>query len=139
MLADGSVVGQHEGYPFYTIGQRKGLKIALGYPVYVTHIDPATNRVTLGTLDELARDGMWVHKLNMIKYPELSEPRDVLAKVRYNDAGTPGVMVQEGDSIKVFFGEGVKAIAPGQAAVFYEGDDVIGGGWIRRSFRKPKV
>ncbi|MEQ9403840.1 MAG: tRNA 2-thiouridine(34) synthase MnmA [Cyclobacteriaceae bacterium] len=136
VLEDGSVVGTHEGYPFYTVGQRKGLGIALGYPVYVTEIQKDKNRVVLGTFDELSRDGMYVNKLNMQKYESLDERKDTITKVRYNDAGTPAVIEQAGNTMKVFFGKGVSAIAPGQAAVFYEGEDVIGGGWINQSFNQ---
>ncbi len=136
VLEDGTVVGKHEGYPFYTIGQRKGLGIALGYPAYVTEIQKEKNRVVLGTFDELARDGMYVNKLIMGKYASLSERMETITKVRYNDSGHPAVIEQTGDNMKVFFGNGVNAIAPGQAAVFYEGDDIIGGGWILSSFRQ---
>lgn len=137
VLEDGSVVGRHEGYPFYTVGQRKGLGIALGYPVYVTEIQKDNNRVILGTFDELSRNGMYVNQLNMSKYSDLHGARkDTITKVRYNDSGTPAVIEQVGDTMKVFFGKGVSAIAPGQAAVFYEGDDVIGGGWISKSFQQ---
>jgi tRNA-uridine 2-sulfurtransferase len=137
VLEDGTVVGKHEGYPFYTIGQRKGLGIALGFPVYVTEIQKDKNRVVLGTFDELSRDGMYVSKLNMGKYADLNGQRlDTVTKVRYNDNGTPAVIEQAGDTMKVFFGKGVNAIAPGQAAVCYEGDDVVGGGWINSSFRQ---
>ena len=137
VMEDGRVVGQHEGYPFYTIGQRKGLGIALGYPVYVTEIQKEKNRVVLGTFDELSRDGMYVKQLNLQKYASIGSDRmDTVTKVRYNDEGTPAVIEQAGDTMKVFFGNGVKAIAPGQAAVFYEGNDMIGGGWIHSSFRQ---
>lgn len=137
VLEDGTVVGHHEGYPFYTVGQRKGLGIALGYPVYVTAIQPNKNRVVLGTFDELARDGMYVNKLSMVKYADLNGQKvDTITKVRYNDRGTPAVIEQAGDTMKVFFGKGVHAVAPGQAAVFYEGEDVIGGGWIASSFHQ---
>ena len=137
VLEDGTVVGEHEGYPFYTVGQRKGLRIALGYPVYVTEIRKESNEVILGTFDELSRDGMYVNQLNLLKYPDLNGKRlDTVTKVRYNDSGTPAVIEQAGDTMKVFFGKGVSAIAPGQAAVFYEGDDVIGGGWIVSSFHQ---
>eukprot|EP01132_Coremiostelium_polycephalum_P003051 gene3051-3816_t len=137
VLENGTVVGHHQGYPFYTVGQRKGLGITLGYPVYVTEIQADSNRVVLGTFDELARDGMYVHKLNMSKYPTLQGTMlDSITKVRYNDPGTPAVLEQDGEIMKVFFGKGVHAIAPGQAAVFYEGDDVIGGGWIKSSFQQ---
>jgi tRNA-specific 2-thiouridylase len=137
VLEDGTVVGEHEGFPFYTVGQRKGLGVALGYPVYVTEIQKDKNRIVLGTFDELARDGMYVHQLNMVKYADIEGARlDAVTKVRYNDAGTPSVIEQAGDTMKVFFGSGVHAIAPGQAAVFYEEDDVIGGGWIASSFNQ---
>lgn len=137
VLEDGTVVGEHEGYPFFTVGQRKGLGVALGYPVYVTEIQKETNRVILGRFDELARDGMYVKKLSMMKYRNINGARmDTVTKVRYNDPGTPAVIEQAGDTMKVFFGKGVKAIAPGQAAVFYEDEDVIGGGWIHSSFRQ---
>ena len=140
VLEDGTVVGRHNGYPFYTVGQRKGLGIALGYPVYVTEIQKETNRVILGTFDELSRDGMYVDQLIMGKYADLNGRRmETITKVRYNDSGAPAVIEQAGGVMKVFFGRGVKAIAPGQAAVFYEGKDVIGGGWIKSSFRQnPK-
>ena len=140
VLEDGTVVGQHAGYPFYTVGQRKGLGIALGYPVYVTEIRKDQNQVVLGMFDELARDGMYVSKLNMAKYADLQGQKlDTITKVRYSDPGTPAVIEQAGDTMKVFFGKGVHAIAPGQAAVFYEGNDVIGGGWITRSFQQNQA
>ncbi|MGI9542127.1 MAG: aminomethyltransferase beta-barrel domain-containing protein, partial [Cyclobacteriaceae bacterium] len=133
----GEILGHHEGYPFYTVGQRKGLGVALGYPVYVTEIQKDENRVVLGTFDELARDGMYVNQLNMVKYADIQGRKmDTVTKVRYNDPGTPAVVDQVDDTMKVFFGKGVHAIAPGQAAVFYEDDDVIGGGWITSSFRQ---
>jgi tRNA-specific 2-thiouridylase len=140
VLEDGTVVGHHAGYPFYTVGQRKGLGIALGYPVYVTEIQVNQNRVVLSTFDELARDGMYVHKLHMGKYASLQGQKlDTVTKVRYNDPGTPAVIGQEGDLMKVYFGKGVHAIAPGQAAVFYEGDDIVGGGWIKGSFQQTRA
>lgn len=139
VLEDGTIVGNHEGYPFYTIGQRKGLGIALGYPVYVTEIQKDNNRVVLGTFDELARDGMYVNKLIMGKYASISERMETVTKVRYNDPGHNAVIEQTGDNMKVFFGNGVNAIAPGQAAVFYEGDDIIGGGWILSGFRQNET
>lgn len=135
ILEDGTVVGKHEGYPFYTIGQRKGLGIALGYPVFVTGIDKVHNRVVLGVEKDLLRTAMTVKALNMSKYPDLvGKPLESITKIRYNDDGTPALIEQFGDEMKVFFHEPVKSIAPGQAAVFYEGNDVVGGGWIHTSF-----
>jgi tRNA-specific 2-thiouridylase len=135
VMEDGTVVGKHEGYPFYTIGQRKGLGIALGFPAYVTRIEKDTNRVVLGNYDNLAKNGMQVGKLNMGKYENLlGRPTPTITKVRYNDPGTEAVIEQINDKMLVHFNQGVHAIAPGQAAVFYEGNDVIGGGWIESSF-----
>jgi tRNA-specific 2-thiouridylase len=137
VLENGTIVGKHDGYPFYTVGQRKGLGIALGYPVYVTEIQKDKNRVILGTFDELERDGMYVKQLSMMKHADLTGQKiDTVTKVRYNDEGTPAVIEQVGDTMKVYFGKGVNAIAPGQAAVFYEGNDVLGGGWIHSSFKQ---
>lgn len=140
VLQDGTKVGKHEGYPFYTVGQRKGLGIALGRPVFVTEIRKETNEVVLGDLPDLYRDGMYVSKLNLQKYESLNQSIETITKVRYKDAGTPATIVQESDDrMKVLFHEGVSGIAPGQAAVFYEGDDVIGGGWIMKSFRQDQL
>ena len=143
VLEDGTVVGKHQGYPFYTVGQRKGLGIALGYPVYVTAIRKAKNQVVLGTWGALAQDGMYVDQLNISKYADLrGKQLDTVTKVRYNDPGTPAEISQTADTMTVLFAKAVHAITPGQAAVFYEGDDVVGGGWIVRSFRQsetPKV
>ncbi len=136
VMEDGTIVGKHRGYPFYTIGQRKGLEIALGYPIFVTEIQKDTNRVILGKLEDLDRDGMMVGKLNMVKYDKLQTKMQTVTKVRYKDPGTPAEIEQLENKIKVIFHEGVSAIAPGQAAVFYEGNDVIGGGWIESSFRQ---
>ena len=136
---NGSVIGEHEGYPFYTIGQRKGLGLALGYPAYVTNIDSKKNEVTIGSFDELKRDGMYVNKLNFMKYDKINNRMDSNTKVRYNDKGNPSVIEQIDDTIKVYFGNGVNAISPGQAAVFYEDNDVIGGGWIKSSFHQNQL
>lgn len=135
VLSDGSVVGTHEGYPFYTIGQRKGLGIALGFPAFVVDIHKDTNRVVLGKIEDLAKNGVWVNKLNMIKYANLHDVvKDSVTKIRYNDDGAPAKITQIGDQMKVEFNMNVNAITPGQAAVFYEGNDVIGGGWIEKGF-----
>ncbi|MEM9569609.1 MAG: tRNA 2-thiouridine(34) synthase MnmA [Bacteroidota bacterium] len=140
VLSDGTVVGKHEGYPFYTVGQRKGLKIALGYAVYVTAIDPKTNRITVGKFDELARDGMYVHQLNMVKYKQIPNYTEAMIKIRYNGPSYRGIVLNEGERLKVFFGEGVHAIAPGQAAVLYTASgEVMAGGWIASSFRQQRI
>jgi len=133
----GRVMGKHQGYPFYTIGQRKGLGMAFGQPMFVTEIRKDTNEVVLGLDRDLYRDGMVVSKLNLQKYDRLNAPLETTTKVRYKHDGTPAMVTQTAhDRIEVNFHEGVSAIAPGQAAVFYEGDDVIGGGWIMKSFNQ---
>lgn len=134
---NGKVLGKHEGYPFYTIGQRKGLGMAFGSPVYVTEIRKDTNEVVLGKESDLDRDGMMVGKLVMQKYANLEGiPLETTTKVRYKHDGSPAQIIQEGNKMKVLFHEQVSGIAPGQAAVFYEGDDVVGGGWILKSFKQ---
>jgi tRNA-specific 2-thiouridylase len=126
----GEVLGTHKGYPFYTVGQRKGLGMAFGQPMYVTEIQPDSNTVVLGTEDELVRNGMKVYKVNSLKYKEIPYHEEIITKVRYRDHGTYSTIIPEDDVVRVEFHGPVKGIAPGQSAVFYEGDDVIGGGII---------
>jgi tRNA-uridine 2-sulfurtransferase len=129
----GKRLGQHKGYPFYTIGQRKGLDIALGKPAYVTYIDPETNTVTLGEEDDLDRSEMIVAGINWLKYDGISDGMEAITKIRYKDQGALANLYNaDGNRINVKFYENVKGIAPGQSAVFYEGDHVIGGGVIQR-------
>ena len=130
VLTDGTIVGKHQGYPFYTIGQRKGLGIALGHPMFVTSIDPTTNTVVLGTADALERKQAWVKNLNLVKYENINEPIEAVTKIRYKDAGTQSTIQQLGDHMKVDFHHNVSGIAPGQSAVFYEGNDLLGGGFL---------
>jgi tRNA-specific 2-thiouridylase len=130
----GNVLGEHEGYPFYTIGQRKGLGIALGKPMFVTDIIPETNTVVLGSEEELKKQKMYVGKINMIKYPAIADGAEADLKIRYKDEGAPARLYNEGENIRVEFTAPVKAITPGQSAVFYEGNDVLGGGVILSRF-----
>ena len=130
VLTDGTVVGKHQGYPFYTIGQRKGLGIALGQAMFVTAINPDTNTVVLGTTEDLERKQAWVKNLNLVKYASISEPPEAVTKIRYKDAGTQSSIVQMGEHMKVDFHHNVAGIAPGQSAVFYEGNDMLGGGFL---------
>jgi len=129
---DGKILGKHDGYPFYTIGQRKGLEVALGEPMYVTEIKPDTNTIVLGHFDELKRKEMWVKDVNLIKYASLDNAKEAVTRIRYKDKGTPSTIRQEGSYVNVEFHAPVTAVAPGQSAVFYEGDDVIGGGFIAK-------
>lgn len=126
----GKVLGKHRGYPFYTIGQRKGLEVAFGEPMYVTKIEPSTNTVVLGTFEELEKREMWVRDINMVKYAQVPDSTEVLTKIRYKDPGTPASISMHDNMMQVVFHRNVSAVAPGQSAVFYEGEDLVGGGFI---------
>lgn len=130
---EGNDLGEHIGYPFYTIGQRKGLGIAFGQPMYVTAIDPVTNTVVLGNVDDLLRNGMVVRGLNKMKYDTIPQGDEFTTKVRYKDGGAMSTVLDMGDSAEVRFQANVKGIAPGQSAVIYEGDDLVAGGIIHSS------
>lgn len=127
----GKILGNHKGYPFYTIGQRKGLDITFGKPVYVTHIDPDKNTVMLGDEEDLEHNEMMVAKINLVKYETIPPGMEATTKIRYKDAGTHSSLYPEQGGVRVRFYENAKGIAPGQSAVFYEEDDVIGGGIIQ--------
>lgn len=129
----GKVLGQHKGYPFYTIGQRKGLDITFGKPVYVTNIMPDTNTVVLGDEEDLNQSTMVVDRVNWIKYDSITDGMEAVTKIRYKDQGALSNLFTDNNGILVRFYENAKGVAPGQSAVFYEGDDVIGGGIIQRS------
>jgi tRNA-specific 2-thiouridylase len=133
---NGNILGKHKGYPFYTIGQRKGLDIAFGKPVFVTKIDADNNTVMLGDEKDLEQNEMIVGKINLIKYDNITSGMEAMTKIRYKDKGALSniyldTSTQLSGILKVKFYENVKGIAPGQSAVFYEGDDVIGGGIIQ--------
>lgn len=128
--SSGNILGTHRGYPFYTIGQRKGLEIALGTPMFVTEIVPHSNTVVLGGIEELQKQQTFVRDINLVKYSSLDKPMEAITKIRYKDAGALSTLTRDSDGIYVQFHHKVKGIAPGQSAVFYEGDDVIGGGFI---------
>ncbi len=130
VLSNGKVVGQHQGYPYYTIGQRKGLGIALGQPMFVTRILPESNTVMLGTEDELQQSSARVRNLNLVKYESIQDPLEAITKIRYKDAGTMSSIVQEGNEMRIDFHHAVSGVAPGQSAVFYEDSDLLGGGFL---------
>ena len=125
------VIGKHKGYPYYTIGQRRGLKISLGKPVYVSKIDAENNLVVVDDEDGLYQKELIAIDINLMKYCRIEKPKKARVKIRYKDAGSEATIEQIEDyKIKVIFDEPKKSITPGQSAVFYEGDDVIGGGII---------
>lgn len=131
---NGEVVGEHEGYPFYTIGQRRGLDLAMGKPVYVTDIDPETNVITIGEKKDLISTTCKAREINLVKYDRIPEDEmEITGAIRYNDEGTIGYLSQNSDDeIEVTFPAGREAITPGQAVVCYEGNDVVAGGWIKK-------
>lgn len=130
----GNIVGEHEGYPFYTIGQRRGLNLPMGKPVYVTHIDAATNTITIGEKEDLISSTLIAKEINLIKYDRIpKQEMEIVGAIRYNDTGALGHITQiNDDEIKVHFPAGREAITPGQAVVCYEGEDVVAGGWIKK-------
>ncbi len=129
--ADGKIVGQHKGAVAYTLGQRKGLGIALGAPVYVCGKDMDANTVTVGPENLLFRKSLIATDCNWISTPQLTEPMRVKAKARSRMQEVPAtVYPEENGQIRVEFDEPQRAITPGQAIVLYDGDTVLGGGTI---------
>ncbi|MEC9095047.1 MAG: tRNA 2-thiouridine(34) synthase MnmA [Planctomycetota bacterium] len=135
VTTDGTVVGQHNGIENYTIGQRKGLGVALGTPHYVVKIDKDSRQVVLGNYDELGGTSLQAERTNWLIDPEPTEPFRCQAQIRYNSApqdAVASVCEVDGDHVlEVEFDQPIHGIAPGQAVVCYDGDLVIGGGWIR--------
>jgi len=131
---EGKVLGKHQGVPFYTVGQRRGLGIAVGKPLYVTQLNAKENTVMVGETDDLLEDTMHVERINLISIEKLKEPIHAHVKIRSRDEGGPATISPISESeVVVKFDEPRRAITPGQATVFYDGEYVIGGGWIKES------
>ena len=127
----GRVVGRHRGYPFYTIGQRRGLGISTGEPAYVTEIDAVRNRICVGPKRALECRTLRADGFNWIGIDPPSEPVEAAAKIRYRDREGRCIIYPQGDgSAIVTFTEPKSAVAAGQAVVFYRGDELLGGGMI---------
>jgi tRNA-specific 2-thiouridylase len=127
---DGKVVGRHDGLPNVTIGQRRGLGIAAGHPIYVTRLDVSDNRIVVGGRENLLRKRFLVDQVNLLADAPAREIRAEV-QIRYQHRAAPALVEMPGDrTAMVTFDEPQSAITPGQAAVFYEEDAVIGGGWI---------
>ena len=134
VLADGTVVGKHQGYPFYTIGQRKGLGIALGEPYYVVNINAEKNAITLGKRNELEVNTVYISQVNLMKYATIPESGlELDVKIRYRSTSQKAIVLPSKNGLLIKFFNGVSAVTPGQSAVFYEGNDVVGGGIIDRA------
>ena len=130
--AQGNVLGYHEGIEFYTIGQRKGLGISSTKPLYVLELDAATNRVVVGDDAALEREEFIAERCNWIPYDSPPEKLEATVKIRYAHAGAPAsVTPLPGGGARVKLYAPQRAITPGQAAVFYQDDLVLGGGWIK--------
>lgn len=128
---EGNILGKHRGIACYTIGQRKHLGIALGHPVFVKEIRPATNEIVLSANDALFTRELRVHDLNFMSVPEISGAVPVMAKIRYNHAASPAVIEKtDEDTIVCRFEVPQRAVTPGQAAVFYQNGMILGGGTI---------
>ena len=130
---DGNIIGRHEGITHYTVGQRKGLNLSMGRPVFVVAIRPETNEVVIGEADDVFTDSLICDRLNWMAVDGLhGEEMQVTAKIRYSHKGAPCVIREIGkDLVECRFAEKVRAVTPGQAVVFYDGDYVVGGGTIR--------
>ena len=127
----GQVLGHHQGIEFFTIGQRKGLGISSTQPLYVIELDPANNRVVVGPDSALERDKFTVERCNWIPFDSPPESLEATVKIRYNHPGTPATVTPlPGGRGNVKLHLPQRAITPGQAAVFYQDDLVLGGGWI---------
>jgi tRNA-specific 2-thiouridylase len=131
IVRDGETIGHHDGYPFYTIGQRRGLGISSPEPLYVIGIYPERNQVEVGTADQLLHSGLRATGVNLIKHESIPEPIRLTAKIRYKDEGAAALcrMLPNG-TLEVRFDEPRRAITRGQSVVLYDGDDVVGGGVI---------
>ena len=131
VTADGRVLGRHKGITHYTVGQRKGLNLAMGRPVFVTQIRPQTNEVVIGEAEDVFTRELVCDRLNCMAADEFHDGDRFLAKVRYGHRGTYCIVTRIGeDRLKCVFEEPVRAVTPGQAVVFYKGEYVAGGGTI---------
>ncbi|HYL10125.1 MAG TPA: aminomethyltransferase beta-barrel domain-containing protein, partial [Candidatus Acidoferrales bacterium] len=133
VTTNGEVVGHHHGVHHFTVGQRKGLGIAVGRPLYVVALDRAGNRVVVGDDDELRTTSCEVRDVNWIATERLHAPRRVFVKIRHRHepaAATLEPDVSDAARARVCFDVPQRAVTPGQAAVFYSGEVVLGGGWI---------
>ena len=130
---EGNFLGQHGGIELFTIGQRKGLPGGSAQPRYVVDIDPQTNRVIVGTAEDLVSEEFEIDRVNWVSRGASDAPLEVTVKIRYAHPGTRATLVPlPGERAHLRLHEPQKAVTPGQAAVFYDDDVVLGGGWICR-------
>lgn len=128
---EGKILGKHRGITHYTVGQRKGLNLSMGHPVFVLEIRPDTNEVVIGDGTQVFSDRLFAGNINFMALSGLEEEREVTAKIRYSHKGAAcKIHRYQEDKIECIFAEPQRAITPGQAVVFYDGDIVLGGGTI---------
>ena len=127
---DGTVLGEHQGIEYFTVGQRRGLGINSREPLYVVQVDAETNRVVVGPEEALYRDRVWTSRVNYTSGSPPEGPTRVAVKIRYKASEAPAVLYPQDDGAMVCFDEPQRALTPGQAAVFYQGDVLMGGGII---------
>ncbi len=132
VLTDGTVIGRHEGIAFFTVGQRRRLGVAAGERLYVLRIEPDTNRIVLGKIAELKTREVTVSNAHYIPFDRLETKMKVAVKIRYRSPFAPATLEPADTDVLVTFEQPVEGVCPGQAAVFYEGDTVVGGGVIER-------
>jgi tRNA-specific 2-thiouridylase len=131
VTTDGRVLGEHEGIHNFTVGQRKGLGVATGSPLYVIQIKGDAGQVVVGGSDELYSKALRARRVNLISVAEVDRPMRVSVKIRHRHEPAPAMLEKAGDNeILITFDEAQRAVTPGQAAVFYDGEVVVGGGWI---------
>ena len=128
---EGKILGKHKGITHYTVGQRKGLGLSLGYPVFVLEIRPETNEVVIGTHAQSLTSTLRANQLNFMAVEDIEEPVRVFAKIRYNHKGAWCTIEKTSeDEVVCTFEEPQRAVTPGQAVVFYQDEYVLGGGTI---------
>ena len=133
----GALLGKHRGIIYYTVGQRRGLGIASGQPLYVTRIDAQNERIVVGRKADLASEGLIARDVNLISLESIDRPHKVKAKIRQKHREADAtIFPYKNNRLKLVFEEPQMAVTPGQSAVFYSGDTVLGGGIIERELKK---
>lgn len=134
VTSDGKVIGRHKGITHYTIGQRRGLELPMGHRVFVTDLRIDTNEVVIGENQDLMHTVLYADHINFMSVADLEDEKRIIAKIRYNHKGAPAVIRRIGeDEIECVFDDPQRAMTPGQAVVFYDGENVLGGGTIKSS------
>lgn len=134
VTSDGKVIGRHKGITHYTIGQRRGLELPMGHRVFVTDLRTDTNEVVIGENQDLMHTVLYADHINFMSVADLEDEKRIIAKIRYNHKGAPAVIRRIGeDEIECVFDDPQRAMTPGQAVVFYDGENVLGGGTIKSS------